>query len=189
MDHHLHGLRTLRDIVLEYGAVPHPDLAALARELGAMVHLNSAAIGTRLASLQRHHRHADHWRLARRRASGLSLWVKAWPAGETAPLRAPVDGWELELALHGALELQTFRRDAATAIWRAGVRDWLGPGDARWFEPGGDTRHCWRNLSRHQTAFTLHVGSEPNAAGHIERPVTARFPRLRMATDGTPFAP
>lgn len=157
MGHRLHGLKTLRDIVLEYGAAEHPDLAAMARELGSIVHRNGAAIALRLNTLQRHRGHADHWLITRQRQPALRMWVKAWPAGEPAPLCGHANGWELELALHGALELETWHRHPATGALAAHGRDWLGPGDARWFERDAGLVHRCRNLSRRETAFTLHV--------------------------------
>lgn len=153
----MHGLKTLRDIVLECGAAGHPDLAAMARELGSIVHRNGAAIARRLNTLQHHRGQAGHWLITRQRQPALRMLVKAWPADMPAPLCGHVDGWELELALHGALELETWHRHPVTGTLTAYGRDWLGPGDARWFERDAGLVHRCRNLSRRDTAFTLHV--------------------------------
>lgn len=157
MGQRMHGLKTLRDIVLEYADAAHPDLAAMARELGRVVHMNGAVIAQRLNTLQHHHGHAGHWLITHQRQPALRVLVKAWPAGVLTPLCAHAGGWELELALHGALALETWRRNPDTGTLAAHGRDWLGPGDARWFERNDRLVHRCRNLSRRETAFTLHV--------------------------------
>lgn len=167
MGHRMHGLKTLRDIVLAYGTAAQPDLAAMARELGAIVHRNSNAIARRLNTLQHHRGHANQWLITRQRQPALRMLVKAWPAGAPAPLCGHADGWELELALHGALELETWHRHPETGVLTAPGHDWLGPGDARWFERDAGLVHRCRNLSRRDTAFTLHVCCD--AAGDFHR--------------------
>ncbi|TAL71594.1 MAG: cysteine dioxygenase [Rhodanobacter sp.] len=164
MGQRMHGLKTLRDIVLEYGMAAHPDLAAMARELGRVVHRNGAVIARRLNTLQRHCGVSGYWSLARQRQPALHVAVKAWPTGAPVPLCGQAGDWELELALHGALALETWRRDPLTGSLVAHGRDWLGPGDARWFEHDAALVHRCRNLSRRETAYTLHVCRSADAS-------------------------
>lgn len=152
----MHSLKTLRDIALEYGLVEHPDLASMARELGSVVHRHTARLAQRLETLQQHRRHTGVWLLGEYRHPALRVLVKAWPANQHTPLREHADCWELTLALHGALELHSYRHDAGGELLPHG-HDWLGPGDARWFERDAALAWRCRNLSRHATAYSLHV--------------------------------
>lgn len=151
----MHSLKTLRDIALEYGRGEHPDLASMARELGRVVHQQTPALSIRLASLRRHWRSRSRWLLAERRQ--LRISVRAWAPGQRMPLLDHADRWGLELALHGALEWQSYRRDPNNGELDARGRNWLGPGDAGWFERDAGHAHRCRNLSRHDVAYTLHV--------------------------------
>ena len=49
------------------------------------------------------------------------------------------------------------RRDPHNGELTAQGRSWLGPGDANWFERDAGLAHRCRNLSRHDTAYTLHI--------------------------------
>ena len=157
MGKYMHSLKILRDIALEYGRVEHPDLASMARELGRVVHQDAFALSARLATLRRHRRDGGRWLLAERRRPALHVLVRAWPPGQRMPLLDHADRWGLELSLHGALEWQSYRRDPHNGQLDALGRNWLGPGDANWFERDAGLAHRCRNLSRHDTAYTLHV--------------------------------
>lgn len=167
MRKYTHSLKTLRDIALEHGRVEQPDLASMARELGRVVHLDASALSARLATLRRRHRNGGRWLLAERRLPALRVLVRAWPPGERMPLLDHADRWGLELTLHGALEWQSYRRDPHNGELDAQARSWLGPGDAGWFERDAGLAHRCRNLSRHDTAYTLHVygGELPDHRG------------------------
>ena len=174
----MHSLKRLRDIVLEHGRVEHPDLAAMARDLGRVVHGNAAALSARLAAV--HRRGVVARVLLERRQPTLRVLVRAWPPGERMPLLDHAGGWGLELALHGALEWQSYRRDPRSGELDAQALSWLGPGDAHWFERDAGHAHRCRNLSRHDVAYTLHVysGGWP-AARHDEPAPSAWMPRVR----------
>ncbi|MFK2878673.1 cupin domain-containing protein [Rhodanobacter hydrolyticus] len=182
MGKYMHNLKTLRDIALEYGSVEHPDLATMARDLGCVVHGNAPALSARLAAV--HRRGIDTRVLVERRHPALHVLVRAWPPGERMPLLDHAGGWGLELALHGALEWQSYRRDPHNGELEAQGRDWLGPGDASWFERDAGRAHRCRNLSRHDTAYTLHIyGGEllNHRDGNPQQPawiVQARHRRL-----------
>jgi hypothetical protein len=81
----------------------------------------------------------------------------------------------------GALEVESFDKDDTDRSLRSIGRTWLGPGDATWFEATDNHAHRCRNLSRHDTALTLHVYGgdlaqylayeQPGPSGHwIARP-------------------
>jgi predicted metal-dependent enzyme (double-stranded beta helix superfamily) len=150
-------LKTLRAIALEHGASEQPDLASMARELGRVVHQDGATLTARLASLRTRQRGFERWLLAERSKPALSVLVMAWPPNHLTPVHDHAGLWGLEITLHGALEVQSYARDPLTGDLRIQGRDWLGPGDGTWFE--GDQRHAHRcrNLSRYDTALTLHV--------------------------------
>ncbi|HEX8778075.1 MAG TPA: cysteine dioxygenase [Rhodanobacter sp.] len=150
-------MKTLRDIALEYGRVELPDLAAMARELGSVVHRDASALSARLASLRRRRRQDGRWLLAERGHPALRVLVTACAPGLRMPLLDHADRWGLELTLHGALEWQSYRRDPHNGELSALGRNWLGPGDASWFERDAGLAHRCRNLSRHDIAYTLHV--------------------------------
>lgn len=150
-------LKLLRAIALEHASVAHPDLASMARELGQIVHRDAAAIATRLARLHQHGPDLGRWLLTQRSQPPVSVMVMAWPANHCTPVHDHAGLWGLELTLVGALEVQSWRRDPDSGHLRALGRDWLGPGDGTWFEGDRNHLHRCRNLSRHETALTLHV--------------------------------
>ena len=192
MGKYTHSLKTLRDIALEYGRVEHPDLASMARELGRVVHLDASALSTRLATMHRRRRNGGRWLLAECRLPALRVLVRAWPPGERMPLLDHADRWGLELALHGALEWQSFRRDPHNGELDAQGRSWLGPGDANWFERDAGLAHRCRNLSRHDTAYTLHVygGELPDhRSGEPCEDVSAWLAQARRGTLAGQLAP
>ncbi|WEN15021.1 cysteine dioxygenase [Rhodanobacter sp. AS-Z3] len=157
MGTHRHILKTLRSIALDHANAGHPDLASMARELGSEVHRDAAALASRLASLRKRQQGFERFVLTRRNTPPLSIVVMAWPANHASPLSDHSDSWGLEMALVGALEVQSFQAEASSGELILQGREWLGPGDGLWFER--DTRQLrrCRNLSRHETALSLHV--------------------------------
>lgn len=91
-------------------------------------------MAARLARLRRRGRGPKRWLLAQRSQPAVSVMVMAWPANHCTPVHDHAGLWGLELALVGALELQSWRRDPDSGELRALGRDWLGPGDGTWFE-------------------------------------------------------
>jgi hypothetical protein len=150
-------LKTLRTIALDYGRVAYPDLASMARELGRVVHLDSATLVQRLAPRRARQRGFGQWMLAERGKPALRVQLGAWPANHRMPVQQHDEQWQLTLVLNGALEVQSLTRDPASGDLRMRGRDWLGPGDCHWFESEPGQLHQQRNLSRHDTALTLHV--------------------------------
>jgi predicted metal-dependent enzyme (double-stranded beta helix superfamily) len=157
MGKHSNTLKILRAIALEHGAAEQPDLASMARELGRVVHQDGLALAERLAPLRARQRGFERWLLAERRKPALSVLVMAWPPNHHTPVHDHAGLWGLELALHGALEVQSYARDPVSGDLRMHGRDWLGPGDGTWFEGDQHHAHRCRNLSRYDTALTLHV--------------------------------
>lgn len=157
MGKHRHPLKTLREIALEHAATEHPDLATMARELGRVVHQDASTLATRLAGLCQRQRGFERWLLAERGKPPVSVLVLAWPPNHATPVHDHAGLWSLEMALVGALEVQSYRRDADSGELSLHGRNWLGPGDGTWFE--GDHGHAYRcrNLSRHDTALSLRV--------------------------------
>jgi predicted metal-dependent enzyme (double-stranded beta helix superfamily) len=159
MGTHPNVLKTLCKIALEHGAVTHPDLASMAREMGRVVHQDSQALAARLAPLRAGQRGFERWLLAARSRSAISVLVTAWPPNYRTQVHDHAGLWGLEMTLRGALEVQSYTRDAVAGDLRMRMRglDWLGPGDGIWFEGDEHHAHRCRNLSRHDTALTLHV--------------------------------
>ena len=157
MGKHQHTLKTLRTIALEHAAVEHPDLATMARELGRVVHHDASALATRLASLRQRRHGFERWLLAERSKPPISVLILAWPPNHATPVHDHAGLWGLEMTLVGALEVQSYRRDADSGELSLHGRNWLGPGDGVWFEGDRGHAHRCRNLSRHDTALSLHV--------------------------------
>ncbi|HEX7816762.1 cysteine dioxygenase family protein [Dyella sp.] len=158
MGKHSHTLKALREIALTYSIGSQPDLPAMARELGAVIHRNGPMPVSALSRLRKPQPTGlTRWLLAERSKPGISILVMAWAPNHHTPVHDHGGLWGLELALHGALEVQSYARDPVTENLSATGRDWLGPGDASWFEGGQSHAHRCRNLSRHETALTLHV--------------------------------
>ncbi len=157
MGTHQHTLKTLRTIALEHATTEHPDLATMARELGRVVHQDASALATRLAKLRLRQRGFERWLLAERSKPPISVLVLAWPPNHATPVHDHAGLWGLEMALVGALEVQSYRRDASSGELSLQGRNWLGPGDGVWFEGDRGHAHRCRNLSRHETALSLHV--------------------------------
>lgn len=153
----LHTLKTLRAIALDHGVDGQPDLALLAREMGRVVHEDASSIAQELASFHARGPGFERWLLAERRSPALSVLVTEWPPGHVTPVHDHGGLWGLEVVLVGALEVQSYVRDRSDDNLLAQGRNWLGPGDATWFEGDPQYAHRCRNLSRHDTALTLHV--------------------------------
>lgn len=152
-----HSLRALRDVALAQGREKNPDLASLARELGAIIHHNAQALADGLHDLRARNRGFERWLLARRGRPGVSVLVMAWPPGYSSPSHDHAGLWGIELSLYGALEVESWSRASTSEPWQLRGRDWLGPGDATWFDADPPYMHRCRNLSRQETALTLHV--------------------------------
>ena len=150
-------LKTLREIALEHASVADPDLASMARDLGQIVHRNSFTMTTRQTRLRQPGQSLGRWMLARRGRPAVSVMLMAWPANHCTPVHDHAGLWGLELALVGALEVQSWRREPGSGALCALGSDWLGPGDGTWFEGDRNHLHRCRNLSQHDTALTLHV--------------------------------
>ncbi|KZC42395.1 MULTISPECIES: cysteine dioxygenase [Rhodanobacter] len=165
MGKYQHLLKILRAIALEHTGVEHPDLATMARELGRVVHQDASALATRLADLRRRRHGFERWQLAERNKPPVSVLVLAWPPNHATPVHDHSGRWGLEMSLVGALEVQTYDRADSGELSLYG-RHWLGPGDGFWFESDCAQAYRCRNLSRHDTALSLHVyGGE--LAGHV----------------------
>ncbi|MBQ4854785.1 cysteine dioxygenase [Rhodanobacter sp. B2A1Ga4] len=146
-------LKTLRAIALEHAAVEHPDLATMARDLGRVVHQDASV----LARLRQRQRGFERWLLAERGKPPVSVLLLAWPPNHATPVHDHAGPWSLQLTLVGALEVQSYRRDTDSGELGLHGRNWLGPGDSAWFEGDRGLAHRCRNLSRHDTALSLHV--------------------------------
>lgn len=157
MGKHSRTVKTLRAIALDYGRVERPDLASMARELGRVVHQDSLTLTRQLDSWRARQRGFGQWTLAERGRPALRVLLGAWPANHHMPVQPHDEQWQLTLVLSGAIEVQSFTRDKSDGDLRLRGRDWLGPGDCHWFESEPDQLHRGRNLSRHDTALTLHV--------------------------------
>lgn len=150
-------LKHLRAIALEHATASSPDLALMARELGRVVHQEAPLLADRLAPLRTAPRGFEGWLLAHRRQPSISVLVLAWPPNHLTPLHDHAGIWGLDLALHGAIDVQSYLRDPISGELGLASHDWLGPGDSSWFDGEQPRARRCRNLSRHETALTLHV--------------------------------
>jgi len=157
MGTHSNILKALRSIALEHADAAQPDLASMARELGCVVHQDAPALAERLDGLRTRQNGFERWLLAERNKPALSVLVMAWPPDHLTPVHDHAGMWGLEMTLVGALEVQSYTRDPDSGDLLEQRRDWLGPGDGTWFEGDHLHVHRCRNLSRHETALTLHV--------------------------------
>ena len=157
MGKYIRILRALRDIALEHGCTEQPDLAVMARELGRSAHQDAQLLASRLGVLRRRQRGFERWLLAERNTPPVTVMVMAWPPGHVTPIHDHAGVWGLEMALVGALEVQSYQRNADTGDLRLNGHDWLGAGDSTWFDGDAEHVHRCRNLSRFDTALTLHV--------------------------------
>lgn len=159
---HRQSLRALRRIALTHCHGDHPDLASLARDLGSAIHQHADSLQTGLADLYAASRFT-RWPVRTRARSGVRMAVMAWPANHASPVHDHGSRWGLEISLHGALEVDAWVRDPLTGELARQGRHWLGPGDAVWFDADEPRVHRCRNLSRHDTALSLHIyGGAPD---------------------------
>jgi predicted metal-dependent enzyme (double-stranded beta helix superfamily) len=147
----------LRDIALANTLEKNPDLASISRELGAIIHRDASVLADGMADLRHRNRGFERWLLGRRGRPGVSVLVMAWPPGYTTPSHDHAGLWGIELSLYGALEVESWSRESTAQAWQLRGRDWLGPGDSTWFDADVPYMHRCRNLSRHETALTLHI--------------------------------
>lgn len=158
MRRHRHHLKALRDTALAHTRDPHPDLAVLARELGRIVHRDNQALAADLATLHPSPRDFRRLLLTRRgQLTPVSVLLMVWPPDHVTPSHDHGGLWGLEMSLRGALEVESWTRPSEDDRWQLRGRDWLGPGDALWFDAGASTMHRCRNMSRHEVALSLHV--------------------------------
>jgi hypothetical protein len=174
-------IRTLRDIAFDLSDAEHPDLASMGREIGSVLHGRSMDLAAMLGPLRERRRGFERWMLAERARPPVSMLVMAWPPGYATPVHDHGGLWGLEATIAGALEVEFFTKDDADHSLLSRGRTWLGPGDATWFDATENHMHRCRNLSRHDTALTLHVYGgdlaqylayeQPGPSGHwIARP-------------------
>jgi predicted metal-dependent enzyme (double-stranded beta helix superfamily) len=174
-------IKTLRDIAFDHSDVAVPDLASMGRELGSALHARHDEVTAALGPLRERRRGFERWMLAERTKPAVSVLVMAWPPGYATPVHDHGGLWGLEATIAGALEVESFLKDGTDETLRSVGRTWLGPGDATWFEGVEEHAHRCRNLSRHDTALTLHVYGgdlaqylayeQPGPSGHwIARP-------------------
>ena len=185
MANHRQSLKALRHIALAHCRGEHPDLAALARELGSAVRCHADGLDA-LASRVRT-ANGPRIRPLRTGTSQLQLLLIAWPANHTSVLHDHGARWGLEIPLHGALEIEAWRRQADGGEPLAHGRHWLGPGDALWFDADQARLHRCRNLSGREAALSLHLfGGAPGAGlAYAPAPSTRqRMPPSRPAIAG-----
>jgi hypothetical protein len=155
MANHRQSLKALRRIALAHCRGEHPDLATLARELGSAVRCNTAGLDALAGKLRA--TTAPLIRPLRTGMQDLQLLLIAWPANHTSALHDHGARWGLEIPLHGALEIEAWRRQSDGGEPLAHGRHWLGPGDALWFDADQSRLHRCRNLSGREAALSLHL--------------------------------
>jgi hypothetical protein len=176
MAHHRQSLKALRHIALAHCRGQHPDLATLARELGSAVRCHAAGLDA-LASRVRIGS-VPMLRSLRTGTRELQLLLVAWPADYTSPLHDHGARWGLEIPLHGALEVEAWRRQSDGGEPLAHGRHWLGPGDALWFDADQSRLHRCRNLSGREAALSLHLFGGAPANGLAYAPTASSTAQL-----------
>ncbi|MEI7037874.1 cysteine dioxygenase family protein [Fulvimonas yonginensis] len=167
MANHRQSLKVLRRIALAHCRGEHPDLATLARELGSAVRSHADGLGALAARVRAGSATPLIRALRTGSASGLQLLLIAWPANHASALHDHGACWGLEIPLHGALEIDTWRRPPDGGAPQAQGRHWLGPGDALWFDANEARMHRCRNLSRREVALSLHLfGGAPTSLAY-----------------------
>ncbi|MEX1829850.1 cysteine dioxygenase family protein [Luteibacter sp. CQ10] len=150
-------ISSLRDVVFDLSQAELPDLASMGREIGRLLHSRHDEVIASLGGLRERRRGFERWMLAERTKPPVSVLVMAWPPGYTTPVHDHGGLWGLEATIAGALEVESFDKGDDEHSLRSSGRTWLGPGDATWFDSTEVHAHRCRNLSRHDTALTLHV--------------------------------
>jgi hypothetical protein len=183
MANHRQSLKALRQIALAHCRGKHPDLAILARELGSAVRCHAAGLDALAGKVR-----AVGGPLIRPLRTGtqdLQLLLIAWPANHTSALHDHGPRWGLEIPLHGALEVEAWRRQADGGEPLAHGRHWLGPGDALWFDADQSRLHRCRNLSGREAALSLHLfGGAPSSGLAYAPSITQRMPPSRPMMAG-----
>lgn len=144
---------------------PSPDLAEVARALGAEIR----ACGTAVAALRARlgHRQA-RWRLYGRDRFGATAELHGLPGGAWTELHDHGTLWGVDVVVAGALEVESWTLGPNGPLAGSNRRTWLGPGDALWFEREDAYAHRCRNLSATQPALTLNVlGGELEQVRHF----------------------
>jgi hypothetical protein len=159
---HRQSLKVLRRIALAHCRGQHPDLATLARELGSAVRCHADGLATLAARVRPGE--GPLIRPLRTGTPALQLSLIAWPANHVSVLHDHGARWGLEIPLHGALQIEAWRRQAEGDLLAHG-HHWLGPGDALWFDADRSRLHRCRNLSGREVALSLHLFGGAPAAG------------------------
>lgn len=155
MANHRQSLKALRHIALAHCRGEHPDLASLARELGSTVRRHVDGLDKLAARIRT--TNGPQIRPLRTGTPHLQLLLIAWPANHISVLHDHGARWGLEIPLHGALEIEAWRRQNDGGEPLAHGRHWLGPGDALWFDADQSRLHRCRNLSGREAALSLHL--------------------------------
>jgi hypothetical protein len=142
-----------------------PDLAEVARSLGADIRADAAALaglyarcGNRLA----------RWRLYGRDRFGAAAELQCLPGGGWTELHDHGALWGVDVVVEGALEVESWTLGPDGPLAGSNRRTWLGPGDAVWFEREDAYAHRCRNLSATQPLLTLNVlGGELDQVRHF----------------------
>jgi hypothetical protein len=155
MANHRQSLKALRHIALAHCRGEHPDLATLARELGSTVRRHVDGLDELAARIRTVN--GPRIRPLRTGTPHLQLLLIAWPANHVSALHDHGARWGLEIPLHGALEIEAWRRQSDGGEPLAHGRHWLGPGDALWFDADQSRLHRCRNLSGREASLSLHL--------------------------------
>ena len=141
-----------------------PDLAFLARELGALVHTASdGRYLEQLNGLRSRAKGFSRWLISDSKRPPYSAFLLVWPPGHVTPLNELRGRWGMELVIQGSLEVQEYQlSDDGLAPTRKRMT-WLGESDAIWFDRDQHCAHRGRNLSSQQAAITLHLAGARQA--------------------------
>jgi predicted metal-dependent enzyme (double-stranded beta helix superfamily) len=136
-----------------------PDLAWLARELGAVVHLGSdGRFDQQLNGLRgRAKRGFTRLLIADSKRPAFSASLLIWPPGHITPVNSMSGDYGMELVVQGSLEVQEYAIGAEGEPPSQRNIHWLGESDALWFERTERLAHRCRNLSSQNWAITLHL--------------------------------
>lgn len=149
----------LRSVLEDGIRGPKPDLAWLARELGAVVHLGSDGRYEQQLNGLRGRAQRGFTRLlildSKRPAFSATLLI--WPPGHVTPVNSMSGDYGMELVLQGSLEVQEYAIGAESEPPSQRKITWLGESDALWFERSENLAHRCRNLSSQHWAITLHL--------------------------------
>jgi predicted metal-dependent enzyme (double-stranded beta helix superfamily) len=149
----------LRSVLEDGIRGPAPDLAWLARELGAVVHRGSdGRFEAQLNGLRgRAKRGFTRLLVADSKRPAFSASLLIWPPGHITPVNSMNGDYGMELVLQGSLQVQEYEIGAEGESPSQRKLNWLGQGDSLWFERSDTLAHRCRNLSSQHWAITLHV--------------------------------